>query len=158
MVGRSVVRDQRNVGMLKGIDPLLNADLLYALRAMGHGDEVVLADTNFPAVTMARRLIRLDGVTGPRTLEAVLSVMPLDEFVDCPCHRIEVVGDPEAEPPVCTEYQQVIDRAEAGRFKLGRIERFAFYERARSAFAVIQTGEQRLYGCVLLTMGVIRPT
>lgn len=144
--------------MLKGIDPLLNADLLYALRAMGHGDELVLADTNFPATTVARRLIRLDGAEGPRALEAVLSVMPLDDFVPSPCHRIEVVGDPEAEPPVCKEYQQVIDRAEGGRFVLGRIERFAFYERARAAFAVVQTGERRLYGCVLLTKGVIRPT
>lgn len=144
--------------MLKGIDPLLHADLLHALRAMGHGDEIVLADTNFPAATMAKRLIRLDGVSGPRALEAVLSVMPLDDFVPCPCHRIEVVDDPEAVPPVCADYQQVIDRAEPGRFRLGRIERFAFYDRAKNAFAVVQTGEVRLYGCVILMKGVIRPT
>lgn len=143
--------------MLKGIDPLLNADLLYALRAMGHGDDLVLADTNFPAQTMARRLIRLDGVSGPRALEAVLSVVPLDEFVESPCARIEVIGDPDAVPEVCVDFQRVIDRAEGGRFKLAKIERFSFYERARNAFAVVQSGEDRLYGCVLLTMGVIRP-
>ena len=143
--------------MLKGLDPLLNADLLHVLRAMGHGDDLVIADANFPATTMARRLVRLDGVLAPRALEAVLSVMPLDDFVDEPCGRIEVVGDPDAEPAVCREFQKIIDRAEAGRCKLARIERFAFYARAREAFAVVQTGETRLYGCVLLKMGVIRP-
>jgi L-fucose mutarotase len=143
--------------MLKGLDPLLNADLLQVLRAMGHGDDLVIADANFPATTMARRLVRMDGVAAPRVLEAVLSVMPLDDFVDEPCGRIEVVGDPDAEPEVCQEFQKIIDRAEGGRFQLAKIERFAFYARAREAFAVVQTGETRLYGCVLLKMGVVRP-
>lgn len=143
--------------MLKGIDPLLSADLLHVLRSMGHGDDVVVADANFPAVAMAKRLVRLDGASGPRALEAILSVVSLDDFVDQPCARIEVVGDPEAEPEVCREYQRIIDAAEDGRFKLAKIERFTFYERARLAFAVVQTGEVRLYGCVLLKMGVIRP-
>lgn len=144
--------------MLKGLDPLLNADLLHVLRAMGHGDDLVIADANFPATTMGRRLVRMDGVSAPRVLEAVLSVMPLDDFVDEPCGRIEVVGDPDAVPEVCAEFQAIIDRAEGGRFQLARIERFAFYERARQAFAVVQTGETRLYGCVLLKMGVVRPS
>jgi L-fucose mutarotase len=143
--------------MLKGLDPLLNADLSHLLRAMGHGDDLVIADANFPATTMGRRLVRLDGVSAPRVLEAVLSVMPLDDFVDEPCGRIEVVGDPDAVPEVCEEFQKIIDRAESGRFKLASIERFAFYARAREAFAVVQTGETRLYGCVLLKMGVVRP-
>lgn len=143
--------------MLKGLDPLLSADLLYVLRSMGHGDDLIIADANFPAATMGRRLVRLDGVSAPRALEAVLSVMPLDDFVDEPCARIEVVGDPDAVPEVCKEFQEIIDRAEGHRFQLARIERFAFYERARQAFAVVQTGETRLYGCVLLKMGVIRP-
>jgi L-fucose mutarotase len=143
--------------MLKGLDPLLGADLLHVLRAMGHGDDLVIADANFPATTMGRRLVRLDGVAAPRALEAVLSVMPLDDFVAEPCGRIEVVGDPDAVPEVCREFQEIIDRAEGGRFKLATIERFAFYARAREAFAVVQTGETRLYGCVLLTMGVVRP-
>jgi L-fucose mutarotase len=143
--------------MLKGIDPLLSADLLHVLRSMGHGDDLVIVDANFPAASMGRRVVRDDGVSATRMLEAVLSVMPLDDFVDEPCGRIEVVGDPDAEPEVCKEFQQVIDRAEGGRFKLAKIERFAFYARAREAFAVIQTGETRLYGCVLLKMGVVRP-
>lgn len=143
--------------MLKGLDPLLNADLLHVLRAMGHGDDLVIADANFPATTMGKRLVRLDGVSATRVLEAVLSVMPLDDFVDEPCGRIEVVGEPDTVPEVCQDFQKIIDRAEEGRFQLAKIERFAFYERARQAFAVVQTGETRLYGCVLLKMGVVRP-
>ena len=143
--------------MLKGIDPLLSAELLHALRSMGHGDDIAVVDANFPAATMGRRLVRLDGASAPRALQAVLSVMPLDDFVDEPCLRIEVVGDPDAVPEVCTEFQHIIDAAENGGFRLGKIDRFAFYERARQAYAVVQTGEPRLYGCILLKMGVIRP-
>jgi len=143
--------------MLKGIDPLLNADILYTLRAMGHGDDIVIADANFPAETMARKLIRMEGATGPRMLEAVLSVLPIDDFVPDPALRIEVVGDADAEPEVCREYREILARPEHGRVQLGKIDRFAFYERARQAFAVIATGEPRLYGCVLLKKGVIRP-
>lgn len=143
--------------MLKGLDPLLNADLLHILRAMGHGDDLVIADANFPATTMAKRLVSLDGVTAPRVLEAVLSVMPLDDFVDEPCGRIEVVGDPDAVPEVCRDFQAIIDRTSGGTIQIGKIERFDFYRRAREAFAVVQTGETRLYGCILLKMGVVRP-
>ncbi|MGI9510763.1 MAG: RbsD/FucU family protein [Geminicoccaceae bacterium] len=143
--------------MLKGLDPLLNADFLHVLRAMGHGDDLVIADANFPATTMGKRLIRLDGVDAPRVLEAVLSVMPLDDFVDEPCGRIEVVGDPDAVPEVCQDFQSIVDRTEGGKIQIAKIERFEFYRRAQEAFAVVQTGETRLYGCILLKMGVIRP-
>jgi L-fucose mutarotase len=143
--------------MLKGLDPLLSADLLHVLRSMGHGDEVVIVDANFPAATMGRRVVRMDGVSATRALEAVLSVMPLDDFADAPCARMQVVDDPDAVPAICAEFQTIIDRAEGGRFRLATIERFAFYERARLAFALVQTGETRLYGNVLLKMGVIRP-
>jgi L-fucose mutarotase len=143
--------------MLKGIDPLLNADLLWALRAMGHGDDIVLADTNFPSTTMGKRLVRMDGVPGPRLLEAILSVMPLDDFVPDPALRIEVVGDPDAEPEVCAEYARILARPENGGVQLGKLERFAFYERSKQAFAVVASGESRVYGCVLLKKGVIRP-
>ena len=143
--------------MLKGLDPLLSADLLHVLRAMGHGDELVIVDANFPATSMGRRVVRMDGVSATRALEAVLSVMPLDDFVDAPCARMQVVDDPDAVPEACQQFQVVIDRAERGRFQLTKIERFAFYERARQAFAIVQTGETRLYGNVLLKMGVIRP-
>jgi L-fucose mutarotase len=143
--------------MLKGLDPLLSADLLHVLRAMGHGDDLVIVDANFPAATMGRRVVRMDGVSATHTLEAVLSVMPLDDFVDEPCARMQVVDNPDAVPEICQEFQAIIDRAEGGRFQLGKIERFAFYDRARHAFALVQTGETRLYGNVLLKMGVIRP-
>jgi L-fucose mutarotase len=143
--------------MLKRLDPLLNADLLYVLRAMGHGDDLVIVDANFPAMTMGRRVVRMDGVSATRALEAVLSVMPLDDFVDDACARMQVVDDPDAVPEICDEFQSIIDRAAGSRFQLARIERFAFYERARQAFALVQTGETRLYGNVLLKMGVVRP-
>ena len=143
--------------MLKGLDPLLSADLLHVLRSMGHGDELVIVDANFPAATMGERVVRMDGVSATRTLEAVLSVMPLDDFVEEPCARMQVVDDPDAVPEICQEFQAIIDRAEGRRVQLGKIERFAFYERARHAFALVQTGETRLYGNVLLKMGVIRP-
>lgn len=144
--------------MLKGLDPVLNADLLYILRAMGHGDELVIADANFPALTTARRLIRIDGVDGPRALRAVLSIMPLDDFVESPCLRMQVVDDPEAEPPVCRIYQGLIDEATGGSVMLARLERFDFYARAKAAAAVVQTGETRLYGNLILIKGIIRPT
>jgi L-fucose mutarotase len=143
--------------MLKGIDPILNADLLWTLRAMGHGDDLVLADTNFPSTTMGKRLVRMDGVPGPRLLEAILSVMPLDDFVPDPALRIEVVGDPESEPEVCAEYARILAKPENGGVQLGKLERFAFYERSKQAFAVVASGETRVYGCVLLKKGVIRP-
>ena len=143
--------------MLKGLDPLLSADLLHVLRAMGHGDELVIVDANFPATSMGRRVVRMDGVSATRALEAVLSVMPLDDFVEEPCARMQVVDDPDAVPEVSKQFQEIINRAEGRRFRLAKIERFAFYERARQAFALVHTGETRLYGNVLLKMGVIRP-
>jgi L-fucose mutarotase len=144
--------------MLKGLDPLLGADLLHVLRAMGHGDELAIVDANYPAASAGPRLVRLDGISATRALEAVLSVMPLDDFVDEACVRMEVVGDPDAIPEVCKEFQEIIERAEGSRFRLGKVERFAFYERARKAFAILQSGETRLYGNVLLKKGIVRPT
>jgi L-fucose mutarotase len=143
--------------MLKGLDPLLTPDLLYMLRAMGHGDDLVIVDANFPASSTHQRVARIDGATATGVLSAVLSVMPLDDFVDQPCARMEVVGDPGEVPPICAEFQAIIDQAEGGRFKLAAIERFAFYERARRAYGIVQTSETRLYGNVLLKMGVVRP-
>jgi L-fucose mutarotase len=148
--------------LLKHIDPLLSADLLYALRAMGHGDTVVLCDTNFPADSVARRtalgrLLRIDGVGAPRAARAILSVMPLDSFVDDAAQRMEVVGKPAEIPPVQKEVQQEIDRAEGKSWPLVSIERLAFYERAKKAYCVIASGERRFYGCFIFTKGVIPP-
>ena len=148
--------------MLKGIDPLLNADVLYALRAMGHGDDLVLCDTNFPADSVARQtvlgdLLRIDGVSAARAARAILSVMPLDSFVDAPALRMDVVGRSDEIPPVQDEVQAEIDAAEGRSWPMGSIERFAFYERARKAYCVIATGETRFYGCFIFKKGVIPP-
>lgn len=140
--------------MLKGIDPLLNADLLYILRAMGHGDDIVIADANFPAEANAKKLVRMEAASATQMARAILSVMPIDDFVDDAALRIEVVGAPDEEPPVCQEFAAMLQAEGAA---LGKIDRFAFYERTKRAFAVIATGEQRLYGCLLLKKGVIRP-
>src|SRR5260221_10889060 len=132
--------------MLKGIDPLLHADLLHALASMGHGDEIVIVDANFPAASVARRLIRLDGVDAPRALSAVLSVFPLDTFVPTPAHVMQVVGDPAKVPETVREFRAILERAAGRPIAPQSIERHAFYERARSAFALLATGEQRKYG------------
>lgn len=148
--------------MLKGIDPRLNAEVLGTLRAMGHGDVVVLSDTNFPSESIARqtvlgRLLRMDNLTSAQAAEAVLSVLPLDTFVDDFAARMEVVGEPQTIPPVQAEVQAAIDAAEGRARPMVGVERFAFYDRARAAYAVIQTGERRFYGCFLFRKGVIPP-
>jgi L-fucose mutarotase len=141
--------------MLKGIDPLLNAELLHILRAMGHGDDLALVDRNFPAASVARRLVTLDGVDIPRAGRAILSVFPLDTFVDKPVLRMEMVGKANEVPEVQRQMQQAINEAEGKEWPMGSLERFAFYEQARKAFAVVLTGESRGYGCFLLKKGVI---
>jgi L-fucose mutarotase len=148
--------------MLKNIDPLLNADVLHALRAMGHGDDLILCDTNFPADSVARRttlgrLLRIDGVSAARAAKAILSVLPLDTFVDHAALRMEVVGKPDEVPDVQVEVQREIDRAEGKPTPMGSIERFAFYERAKQAYCVVATGERRFYGCFVFKKGVIPP-
>jgi L-fucose mutarotase len=144
--------------MLKGIDPLLSPELLATLRAMGHGDDIALVDANFPADSMAQRLVRLDGLSVTAVLNAVLSVLPLDDFVPDAAWRMEVVGDPRAEQPVFAEIRATIARHEGPRFGLAALERFAFYDRAKAAYAIVATGETRLYGNVILKKGVVRPT
>jgi L-fucose mutarotase len=143
--------------MLKGLNPLLSPALLATLRAMGHGDELAIVDANFPAAAMARRLVRLDGLSATAVLDAVLSVMPLDDFVPEAAWRMEVVGDPAAEQPIYAEFRDIIARHESPPMRLAGLERFAFYERARAAYAIVATGETRLYGNILLKKGVVRP-
>jgi L-fucose mutarotase len=148
--------------MLKGISPLLNADVLYALKSMGHGDMLVLVDTNFPADSIAREtpfgtLLRIDNVTSAEAAKAILSLMPLDSFIDDAAACMEVVGAPDEVPAVRKEVQAAIDEAEGKHWPLVPVERFAFYERAKNAYCVIQTGERRFYGCFTLTKGVIPP-
>lgn len=147
--------------MLHNLDPLLTADLLYALRAMGHGDELVLCDTNFPADSVARqtalgRLLHIGANSSAEAARAILSVLPLDSFVEEPALRMEVVGQPTEIPAVQAEVQQVVS-ASPLPVTLGSVERFAFYERARKAYCVVATQERRFYGCFIFTKGVIPP-
>lgn len=144
--------------MLKGLDPLLSPDLLQTLAAMGHGDEIVIADANYPAEAMGLPVVRLDGISATAALNAVLSVFPLDTFVPEAAWRMEVVGEPDAEQPIFTEFRDAIRRQEGEQFKLAQLERFAFYERAKRCFAVIATGERRLYGNIILKKGVVQPS
>lgn len=143
--------------MLKNIDPLLTPDLLYVLRAMGHGDEIVIVDANYPAESSGPQVIRLDALNSAQALDIVLSVMPLDSFVPDACVRMEVVDKPSKEEPVFDEFRAVIAKHEGAAFKLRKMERFKFYERARKCFAVIATGERRFYGNIILKKGVIPP-
>jgi L-fucose mutarotase len=148
--------------MLKGIDHRLNAEVLACLRAMGHGDVLIVADTNFPSDSISRatvtgRLLRMENLTAAEAVQAVLSVLPLDTFVDDFAGRMEVVDAPEDVPAVQAEVQVEIDRAEGRARPMVGIERFAFYDLARRSYAVIQTGERRFYGCFMLRKGVIPP-
>lgn len=147
--------------MLKGIDPRLDADLLHALRAMGHGDTLMLVDANFPAASMATtttvgRPLSIAAPTLAEAAEAILSVLPLDTFVDDWGGRMEVVDEPETVPEVQRDLLDALARSGESR-PLPGIERFAFYDLARAAFAIVRTGERRFYGCAMLRKGVIAP-
>jgi L-fucose mutarotase len=146
--------------MLWGIDPLLDAELLYALRRMGHGDEIAIVDANFPAASTATSTVTgepilMSGASAARAAEAVLSVMPLDSFVPDPALRMEVADNPRVLPAVQQEVQQAVDRAAGRSLPLVGIERFAFYERASQAFVILATGERRHYGCFIFKKGVL---
>ena len=147
--------------MLKGIDHRLNAEVLGTLRAMGHGDYLIVSDTNFPADSIARQttlgsLLRMENLTAAEAVNAILSVMPLDTFVDDFAGRMQVGDDPEEIPPVQAEVAAEIVAVGETR-KMEVIERFAFYDLAKGAYAVIQSGERRFYGCFMLRKGVIPP-
>lgn len=142
--------------MLKNIPPILGPDLLHALRAMGHGDEIAIVDANYPAESAGPPVIRLDGLTATDVLDAVLTLMPLDTYVDEQAFGMEVVGHPDQREATHREFDAIIKRHEPD-MGLSLIERFAFYERVAGAYALVQTGERRLYGNVLLKKGIIRP-
>ena len=143
--------------MLKTLTRLHTPDLLHLLASMGHGDELALVDAHFPAVALARRLVRLDGADLPEALDACLKLIPLDSFVPDPALRMEVVGSPDEIPEVQRAFQLVIDGNEGRHVPLAPLERHAFYARAREAFGIVLTGEQRPYGCILLKKGVVLP-
>lgn len=143
--------------MLKGIPAVISPELMRILMEMGHGDELVIADGNFPAATCARRLVRADGHGVPEVLKAVLTLFPLDGYVDKPVSLMQVVPGDTVKTPIWNEYDRII-RASGERFTgFAHIERFAFYEQAKAAYAVIATSESALYANVILKKGVVKP-
>jgi L-fucose mutarotase len=143
--------------MLKTLGPLHTPDLLYVLASMGHGDDLALVDANFPALSTARRLVRLDGADLPDALAACLQLLPLDTFVENPVVGMQQVHAPNELPEVQQLCQGVIDKAEGRHVPLLGIERNAFYARAKEAFAVVVTSERRLYGDIIVKKGVVKP-
>ena len=145
--------------MLKGISKLLTGDLLKALSDMGHGDELVIADANFPADTVAKRLIRYPGIDGVTLARELVKVFPLDTYAEESACVMELTQSDQAKgmptPMIWGEYDAVLKKEYGEETTLGKIERFDFYERAKSAYLVIQTGEERQYGNLLLVKGVV---
>jgi len=139
--------------MLKNISPVISPSLLKILMEMGHGDEIVIGDGNFPAASVAKRLIRLDGHGVNEVLGAILKLMPLDTYVDCPVALMDN-GDPSDRPPIWAEYAETI-KAEEGEKGVEFVERFAFYERAKKAYCVVATGETAIYANIILKKGVV---
>ena len=142
--------------MLKLIPPIIGPDLLHILRAMGHGDEIAIVDANYPGDSAGPELVRMDGLTATDVLDAVLTLMPLDTFVDQ--QAFGMGSGPSAGPtePIHTVFNDIIKKHEPD-MQLSYLQRFDFYDRVRGAYAVVQTGERRLYGNILLKKGIIRP-
>ncbi|GHU73505.1 fucose isomerase [Clostridia bacterium] len=141
--------------MLKGISPLIPPELLKILDEMGHGDELVLGDANFPGESMGRRCVHCDGQPIPALLDAILRLYPLDSYVKAPVALMQVTpGDKVGTPTIWNEYRAIIERHAPG-IQIEEVERFAFYDRTKLAYAVVQTGEGALYANVILKKGVI---
>ena len=142
--------------MLKLIPPILGPDLLGILRAMGHGDEIAIADANYPADAAGPALVRLDGISATDVLDAVLTLLPLDDFVDNAVFVMQTVGDASRREPVVEAFDKIVQHHEP-KMSVAALERFAFYDRVKQGYAIVQTGERRLYGNILLKKGIIRP-
>lgn len=141
--------------MLKGISPLLSPELLKTLAEMGHGDELVIGDRNFPAVSMGQRCLHAEGHSGADILDAILALFPLDAFVEAPVFLMEPTpGTYDGEPPIWETYKAVVEKHAPGT-KVGYVERFAFYDRTRQAYATVSTGETGAYGCIILKKGCL---
>ena len=141
--------------MLKGIPSILPPELLKILMEMGHGDELVIGDGNFPAASMAQRLVRCDGHNVPEVLEAILKLFPLDAFVEAPISLMQVVPGKEVETPIRYVYGEIVRKYEPVNNKIEEVERFAFYERAKKAYVIVATGEKALYANIMLKKGVV---
>lgn len=141
--------------MLKGIPSVLTPELLKILMEMGHSDEIVIADGNFPSGTFGKKVIRLDGHGVPEVLDAILKFFPLDPYVEKPVALMEVVPGDKVETPIWEVYKEIINKHEPQNNKIDNIERFAFYERTKSAYAVVATSEAALYANIILKKGVV---
>ena len=144
--------------MLIGIPVVLTPDLLRHLSAMGHGDELIIVDVNFPAEACADRVERLAGVTASEALTAILSVLPLDSYDDAPARTMQVVDDPDEIPDTRVEFQRIIDKRADNPAIIQAVERFEFYEQAKRAYCIVQTAERQLYGNIILKKGVVAPS
>jgi L-fucose mutarotase len=142
--------------MLKGISPTISPELIKILMEMGHGDELVIADGNFPAASIAQRLVRADGLGCPILLDAILKVFPLDQYVEKPAALMAVVPGDNYQPVIWEEYGQIVRKHEPEFKEFEMVERFAFYERAKKAYAVLATSEMALYANIILKKGVIK--
>jgi len=141
--------------MLKGVPNIISPELLKIIMEMGHGDEIILADGNFPAASVAQRLIRADGHDVPELLEAILKFFPLDQYVAKPVGLMAVVPGDDTKPTIWEDYRKIV-KASGEKFSdFEFVERFAFYERAKEAYAVVATSEKALYANIILKKGVI---
>lgn len=141
--------------MLKGISPIISPELIKILMEMGHGDELCIGDGNFPAASIAQRLVRLDGHGVNEVLDAILALFPLDSYVEAPVTLMQVVPGDNVVPVIWDEYKATIQKHEGGK-KIENVERFAFYERARKCYAVVATGESALYANIIIKKGVVK--
>ncbi len=139
--------------MLKNISPVISPELLKILMEMGHGDELVIGDGNFPAASIAQRLVRLDGHGVPEILSAILDLMPLDTYVDAPVALMDN-GDASDRPPIWAEYKNIVNEKEGDK-SIELVERFDFYDRAKKAYCVVATGETAIYANIILKKGVV---
>ncbi len=142
--------------MLKGISNAISPELLKILMEMGHGDELVIGDGNFPAASMAQRLVRADGLGVPGLLEGILQLFPLDQYVEKPAALMQVVPGDTYQPVIWHEYQNIVARYEPDFKGFDMVERFAFYERAKKAYAILATSEAALYANIILKKGVVK--
>ncbi|MBM6953218.1 RbsD/FucU family protein [Enorma phocaeensis] len=140
--------------MLKGVPAVISPELLKILAEMGHGDEIVIADANYPAASTAKHLVRADGISAPQILDAVLTLMPLDTYVEAPVALMATVGD-DPRPEIWDTYRVIIDEKAGADKAIEHVSRFDFYDRGANAYAVIATGEHALYANLILKKGVI---
>ena len=141
--------------MLKNIPSIISPELLKILHEMGHGDEIVIGDGNFPAASNAKRLVRCDGHGVPAILDAVLQLLPLDTYVDSPVMLMQVTPGDDVDPVIWKDYKKIVDKHQ-DNVTFSEIERFAFYDRAKEAYAIVATGESALYANIILKKGVVK--